>query len=247
MLSADQNLGDRGQHLASNREMAQALADVLSEELRHGGQAEIDREYAAFLARALGLFNIPEIVVPPLEEAMQPGHDREVRKNAIASIAVMTDRLASANQTWDASHAAESLRLTSMDPDPVFRQLCAFALGQFNDAASQARLEVMLEDGDADTRVNAAIGLARQGDPRGAVVIGRVLQQAGDRSPVEGDDWERFLSLKNCLTAVERLAPTWTKSQRDELSAQLAPIAADHQEPKIRILAKSALAALAAQ
>ena len=245
MVKADQQLGTAGQHLAQNRDIAQALADVLAAAVKSGGQSDDDVKYETFLARSLGAFDLPDIVVPPLEQAMQPGSDREVRKHAIWAIAVIADRHASGTEPLRVPGLIEELTKISHDEDPLIRQITAFTLGLFPEADAASRLEVMTEDADSETRVNAAIALARQGDVRGASVFEEVLKSAAEPHEAGSNrEFEQFLAIKNCLVAVQRVAGALNADERQKLAALIAPIAADFREPGIRIAAKAALTAL---
>src|SRR5262249_26233355 len=100
-------------------------------------------------------------------------------------------------------------------------------------------------DSERGTRANAAIALARHGDVRGAGVFAEVLKTAAERQVAGSDgEFEQFLALKNCIIAIERTASALNAGRRGELEALLAPIAADFQEPGIRIAARTALNAL---
>lgn len=245
ILTADQQQGANGQQLSRNREIAQALSDMLSEELKRASQSEPDLKYQAFLASTLGKLDLPEIVVPPLVSAMQPGIDREVRKNAIGSIAVMADRFARRNELLAFPGLSDQLQNVSRDDDPLIRQLCAYTLGLVADDGSRSRLEVMLNDSDPDTRINAAIGLARRGDSRGISVFQEVLKDASQLNrPEAAAEYEQFVALKNCIKAIEETASGFSGEQRRELIAALEPIAADYREPKIRVAAQSTLRVL---
>jgi hypothetical protein len=245
MVKADQQLGATGQQLTRNREIAQALADVLDAEVRRGGQGDDDVKYETFLASSLGAFDLPDVVVPPLEQAMQPGIDREVRKYAIWAIAVMADRSEKAGQPLHVSGLVDRLTQVSRDEDPLIRQVGAFTLGLFPDDDARSRLEVMVEDSDSGTRINAAIGLARHGDARGAGVFEEVLKSAAQPiEPGSNGEFEQFLALKNCLAAVERVAGSLSAAERQKLAALIEPIAANFREPGIRIAAKTAFSAL---
>jgi hypothetical protein len=247
MLNADQKRGAEGQHLSTNPELARALSDVLVTELKRGGQSEEELNYKAFLARTLGLFDLPDAILPALTLAMQPDHDREIRKNAIGALAVMTDRMATGELGAPSEPVATQLLTASTDADPLIRQLSAFSLGLFPQPAARERLAVLLEDSDPDTRINAAIGLARGGDSRGTDVFRDVLQRASTEvdhgSAVE---YEQFVALKNSLAAIERLAGKLTPEQRRELVPLLEPVAGNYHEPKIRIAAQTALSAVKA-
>src|SRR5262249_197787 len=150
---------------------AQALGDVLSTEVKRGAHSDDDVKYETFLAATLGWFDLPEVVVPPLEQAMQPGSDREVRKNAIWAIAVMADRAVKDGDRLGFPGLIDELTTVSRDEDPLIRQTCAFALGLFSEEDARSRLEVMVADSDPDTRINAAIALTRHGDVHGTGVF----------------------------------------------------------------------------
>ncbi|MSR57658.1 MAG: hypothetical protein EXS05_08295 [Planctomycetaceae bacterium] len=248
MLNADQGRGAAGEQLATNREIAQALSDVLVSELKRGGQTEEDFKYEAYLARTLGLFDLPEIIFPAVQLAMQPGNDREVRKNAIGSVAVMTDRMQTMGAAPPSGAFADEITRVSFDDDPLIRELSAYTLGLFPQSAAQDRLVVLLEDGVAETRLNAAIGLARHQDSRGIGVFRDVLQQAAVLADPGGQrEYVQFVSLRNCLAAIQRLAAAFNDEQRRELIVLVQPIARDYKEPKIRITAQSTLTALEGQ
>lgn len=245
MLKADQDLGLQGQRLAQNSEIARSFADLLTSELKRGSQTEDDLKYQAFLARTLGLFDLPETVLPALQQAIQSDHDREVRKNALGAIAVIAGRGEEQGHPLGAPLATDALLSISADDDPLVRQLAAFTLGLVPAANVRDRLEVMLGDADPLTRVNAAVGLARQHDTHGFGVFKEVLKSASQSAdPGSATHFERFLALKNCIAGIERLAPEYSASQREELVGLLEPIAARYAEPKIRLVATDVLRTL---
>jgi HEAT repeat protein len=248
MVKADRDMAGGGQQLSRNREIAQALADVLSAEVKRGAQSDDDVKYATFLAATLGWFDLPDIVVPPLEQAMQTGADREVRKNAIWAIAVMAERTAKDRSPLTFPGLIDELAKVSRDDDPLIRQTSAFALGLFPDEEARSRLEVMVADSDPDTRINAAIALTRHGDVHGAAVFREVLKRASEQQvPGSDGEFEQFLALKNCIAAIERVSGAFNAIERQELATLLEPIAGGFREPGIRIAAKSALSTLRAE
>ncbi|MGQ0635692.1 MAG: HEAT repeat domain-containing protein [Planctomycetaceae bacterium] len=241
MLKADRGQGDQGERLAQNRELAQTLADVLNRELTSGSAVNEEHNYQAFLARTLGLFDLPDVVQPALEAALRPGNDREVRKNALASIAVMSDRMSN----FPSAAYLAAVTQASFDDDALIRRLSAYTLGLWPVASAQDRLEVMLQDSDADTRINAAIGLARQGDSRGTGVLSEVLKQAAmPAKRGSAEEFEQFLAMRNALAAAERLGPKLSDDERRELTKLIEPLAQSHGETRIRVSAQQALAAL---
>ena len=248
MVKADREMPGGGQHLSRNREIAQALGDVLSTEVKRGAHSDDDVKYETFLAATLGWFDLPEIVVPPLEQAMQPGVDREVRKNAIWAIAVMAERAGKDGAPLAYAGLIDELTKISSDDDPLIRQTSAFALGLFSDEEARSRLQVMIADSDPDTRINAAIALTRHGDVHGTAVFQEVLKRAGENlQPGSDGEFEQFLALKNCIAAIERVSGAFNAIERQELATLLEPIASGFREPAIRIAAKNALSTLRAE
>jgi len=200
LLQADQKRGDQGQKLASNPEVAEALAGMLREQLQSKSNKPDDIAQQAFLARALGMLDVNEVVLPVLIEAMQPGGDkdsrREIRKNAIASVAVIAGRAADRDDVEDPAvpgqHRREIVEFDSLldtligvsressgEEDRLIRRLAAFTLGLLPSPRSRERLRQMLDDGDEMTRMNAAIALARQNSTQGYAVFRPVLEKAG--------------------------------------------------------------------
>ncbi len=243
ILKADQEIGmGEASRLSEEQGVRKALADLMTEELKRSIHSESDLKIQAYLERALGLFDLPEIAIPPLEQAMQPDIDREVRKNAMAlAIAVMADRLARKEQPVSIPGLSDELLKASRDDDPLIRQLASYTLGLFPAEWSTARLEVMLSDGDFCTRTNAAFALARQHDIRGFDVFKEVLQrgaEAGERPQdpdAKDDDGELTVALKNCLSpAIEKCAGKFSAEQCGELTALITPIAEHHPLARIR-------------
>lgn len=245
MLRADQDLGESSQHLAENPELVKGIGDLLGAELERNGQREEDFQFQAFLARTLGLFDVPENLLPVLRQALRPGVDREVRKNALGSIAVMVDRLNRRHEPYPAELLSTEVIQSSADEDPLIRQLSAYTLGLFDTPASRSRLQVLLGDSNNDVRVNAAIALARRNDRSGVPVFREILANA-DRAVEKGssDEFAQFLSVRNSLTALHQLTPLLTDTEKAELSQTIRPIAENYREPEIRVAAQSTLQTL---
>jgi hypothetical protein len=238
ILKSDLDSGDKGQHLASNPELARTLSDVLHQELQRGSQEPDSLKYQSMLARTLGMFDLPEIVTPPLREAIQTGHDRDVRKDSLAAVAVLLGRLSEHGQPVHDDDLFGDLVQVSTDDDPLIRQLSAFTLGLADAETARQRLVVMLDDADALTRINAAIGLARQQDLGGYRVLRDILK-AGSAPQLE-----QYLAVLNGLAAIKRLAGQFSTDQRAELASLIEPLATSTADPRLRIDAKQALHAL---
>jgi hypothetical protein len=266
LLKADQDRAAAEQRLTRNPRVAEALVALLDEQLASRSSRDDDLKQQAFLARTLGMLDVPEVVLPALQRAMHSDHDREVRKNAIASVAVVCGRRAEAedgdepvNNPAPSSAApglVDDVIDVSHDSDPLIRQLAAFTLGLTPGDQSRQRLEVLLQDADPYTQENAAVALARQDSTAGWPVFQRVLANGRDAavsgapsSPAALEERNaagiRLVSLKNSLKAVGDLSNEWTPEQRRELQELIEPLAETHAEPRIRTDARQALMDLA--
>ncbi|MAG92413.1 MAG: hypothetical protein CMJ48_01495 [Planctomycetaceae bacterium] len=239
MLRADYDLDAKDRKLINNPVIARELSNLLTEQLKDPTAAdEAGIMHQAFLARTLRLLDAQETVIPALREAMKSTHDRDVRKNAVASIAVIAGRMQEENKTLDAPELVDELVEITTESDPLLRQLGAFALGLIPGEISRRRLTVLVEDTfDASTRANAAIGLARQGSTAGYEAFRDVLTN-------DSTEIEHLLALKNVLKAIGELADRWEASQKTELTGLIEPLAEGSVETAIKIEAGRALLAL---
>jgi hypothetical protein len=246
LLVRDQQLGDEGQHLAANPEIARALVDLFDEGLKRHSPREDDLKQEAFLARTLGLLDSQAAVLPALQLGMKPEQDREIRKNSIASIAVIAGRADERHEEIKSPSLVEDLIAATSDADSLIRDTATFALGLISTPASRDRLTVLVTSGDLNTRANAAVGLARQHSTAGFPVFKDVLKEGATAvdDPQAPGQVEKLLALKNVLRAVGMLADQWTPAQRNELVALIEPISRNHAEPRIRTDAIDALVTL---
>lgn len=197
LLRADQERGEAGEKLSENPEVAKALAGMLEKELESKTSDEEAVKQRRFLARGLRLLDVPDVVLPVLLKALrtQANDDalNDVRKNAVASIAVIIGRAADADRA--AGHELPGPKLkpivefpglqddlvtVSQDGEPLMRQMGAYALGLIPSPVAEHRLEVLTEDPDDKTRINAAIGLARRKSTKGKPVFVAVFKQAAN-------------------------------------------------------------------
>lgn len=246
LLVRDQKLGDDGQHLAKNPEIARVLVGLFEEGLNRHSTREDDLKQEQFLALTLGLLDSQPTVLPALQHGMKPEQDREVRKNSIASIAGMAGRADEHHETIKSPNLVEDLVAATSDSDSLIRDSATYALGLVATPASRERLTVLVNSGDTNTRVNAAIGLARQQSTAGLPVFKEILKK-GDgpvADPAAAPQMEELLSLKNVLHAVRILDGQWTPAQRTELTALIDPLSRNHAEPRIRTDAIDALVTL---
>ncbi len=238
VLDIDGHRRETGQKLAANRDIAQELCLLTNEQLDKSGKSEDDLKQLAFLTRTLGMLDVNDLVLPMLQKSMQADQDREVRKNAIASVALIAGRAADKGRPIEDESIVEQLIVVTTDADSFVRQLGTYALGLIPGEQSRQRLTVLLESGDTNTRVNAAIGLSRQKSTAGYSLFTTVLDEASGSGPVLDDANQKFqhlVALKNTIKAIGDLAAEFTSMQRAELLKRLQNISSEHSEQRIRI------------
>lgn len=244
LLKVDQDRGEEGQQLARNPEIAKALLEVLKEQRGKKVSDEKSLNHQQYLVTALGMLDQPQTVIPALQEVMMTTSDQDsgVRLEALRSIFLIANRTAERADAENRPLLVEELVeipslipdviAVSQEPEPLFRQVSAFALGLLPSPESRHRLEVMLNDSDQHAKVNAALGLARQSSTAGWPVYLEVLKEANDKSTEEqGMD---LVILKNTLKAVEDLNEEWPADQKQKLIEQVEPISKNHRERRIR-------------
>ena len=242
MLANDQQLKDRGQHLASNSQIAAAVAEQFDASMDKPSQDDESLNLQICLVRAMGLLDVPGETVPVLAKALEAERDVEVRKGAVVSLALIAGRALDRGRPLEAD-AVEALIALSMDGDPALRRPAAFALGLTPAPAADERLRVLLEDGDHMTAVNAAVALSRQKSTAGFAVFVKALSANSDEMDRESLQ-ETLLVQKNVLRAVAELSSQFDVAQRGALLEIVQPLADRHREPRIRVDAQGALIAL---
>ncbi|MGD9853368.1 MAG: HEAT repeat domain-containing protein [Planctomycetaceae bacterium] len=243
-----------GVRLAENRDVAVELANLLQESLHRAATSEDDYKQQEFLTRTLGLLETPEVTFPVLVDAMDPARDREIRKNAIASVATVAHRTHEQGRLLDDRLVVRPMIEATNDSDAMIRHLATYALGFFGEPAAQDRLELLLEHGDELTRANAAFAFARQGSTAGLPVLEEILlandaaieaapSDSGERaaSAVEVISLVEAPKLANTVRALDELSGQLEPESRTRLAGLLAPIAKRHADGNIRVAAQMLL------
>lgn len=214
-LLADTNDTNLGTDRALAREVSGSLAAELENE--HPSAAHV--QLRVFLCRALGEFRLDEGLAILAEVASsRPGAVPDVRCAALESIAVLADRIGSSEVrkypgVLDAVINASRVSGMAMPPQMrnKLRSTAAFTLGVLGGRRAASRLADMTNDGNPDTRFNAAVGLARAGDPRAVPILLEMLDPTS-QAVVEGETdvaavrLKRSLVVVNAVRAVVRLA-----------------------------------------
>ena len=262
MLRSDVELGESGNQLSTNPQVAKELATLLVELLNEPAQDEELTSQQSFLARTLGWLDSLEESVPALIQATDEKHQTIVRSDALRSIALIAGRAKDNEQPLDRPEVTERLIEVSQDSDPLIRQVCAFTLGLIPGDRVDQRLRVLAEDRDANTRINAAMGMSRRGMPEAFDALIELLKSANEPvnpTTMEGDtEVEKKIRarsqenmnqvvLGNTLTALRDLADAITDEQRQQAIAICKSLSEDASNIKIRIEAGTTLRALSGE
>ncbi len=246
VLDQDSRRGETGQNLRSNREIARGLADQLTIELRKNSTSKEGVAIQEYLTRALGMMDSLDVIAPALQMALESQRDADIRKSAVVSLSFVAGRARERGQPLTDPDTIEVLIQLSGDPLPIMRQTAAFALGLFESAEATHQLEVLLENGDPMTGVNAALGLARNGSTKGFSIIRDSLSHPHFASDPQTSDaaGDQYRIVKNVLKAVNDLARKFEGTQRRELIPLVEEFSAKHPEIRIRVDAAAALNSL---
>lgn len=230
MLDADAQRGEQSQNLAANPEIAQALADLFAEYTDLDNLSEEELKNLEFLSKALGRMRVQKVIIPVFRDGIAEDKDHDVRKHSLIGLSMHAGSVTSAGETLSQPELVSELIDISKEPDLLFRHQAAYALGLFPGAKSQERLEQMLSDADTMARINAAVGLTRNGSTAGVRVFFDLLKEAEgwqlDPTQVkteeqEAEYFEKMLLLTNSLKALLELRENLNSEQVNELTQRL--------------------------
>lgn len=195
--------------LKRDTDVAQQLSDILDKELKAGSTEDKLVTLRVFLARALGEFQVIE-VVPVLVRATGQTDSSEIaaRRAALEALAVVASNVPEL-RTTPQPELMQALSTAAEDDDPAIRSAAAFTLGVLGTDAANRQLAGMLADAYPDVRYNAATGMARQGDQRAAPMLVEMLdpeELVSANLEAEGArDSKHALIIANALRATHEL------------------------------------------
>jgi hypothetical protein len=221
---------------------AKDLAGILERQIDEGGDtggmSDDNVRFRAYLARALGELEVQEGVDALIKAAETNRDPREqmVRDNAVQAIAVRAYKLHELDPPQDLTDPDLQPAMSRLagDEDPLIRKETAFALGKIGTPWAIERLESMTGDPNADTRYNAAVGLAVHGNAKAISTLAEMLELTDLPSVQEEttDDKKttnvarlnkRALIVNNAIYAAHELA-------QKNPSADFAPIVASLEQ-----------------
>lgn len=187
------------------------VASVFDAELAKGSMDDKAIELRYFLMRVLGELNQPEAVPPLVKGLVTKRDDREidVRLGAMQGLARLIPNISAAKPQDDKKLTA-ALVDAAGDASPVVRYHAAYAIALLEGNEFVPLLEKLLDDADFDVRANAAVGLARHGNPACIAVLAKMvdpteLEEQGEKVEPKEREFKRTTLLSNGFAAAKLL------------------------------------------
>jgi len=210
-------LEKRYPELKNNSELVVELAKLLDEEVTAGLDDKNSISLRYYLCRVLGEFHVADGVEVLLKTAGEDP-ERDVRREAINALAVLSSALGKVNPPKSVEHPqlVDTFQQLANDKDDLIRSQTAFALGVFAmspdaDPLLMSELELLVDDLYADARYNAALGLARQGNMKAVEAVTEMFDPEAlamntkkEKTPAL-QAFKRDTILDNALDAVQLL------------------------------------------
>jgi HEAT repeat protein len=210
--------------IKQDSELARELADLLNSEIDAGQFDEKPVTLRVYLCRVLGEFHVPD-VLPTLIKAAKTERDereRDVRLAALQGLARLIPNLNVENLRQNEA-LRDVLIADSKDSNNVVRYHAAYTLGVLGGDAARKQLEVLLDDGDVDVRMNAATGLARHGDPACIGVLVRMLDPTD--AEAAGTEKEQAAKVGKQITVELNALEAAAQLKQTDSTADLKPLA----------------------
>lgn len=233
------------EQLKKDDALAQDLATILETQIDAGAMDEKSVRMRVFLCRAIGEFQVSNVLPALLRAATTQRDDVEydVRDASIQALAIhsknMTDLHGSesvrSNQALvDVLMEAANERSDAVDDankSAEIRSAAAFALGVIGGDMATVKLGLMLDDPYPNTRYNAATGLARHGDERALRVLVEMLdpdndQVVRDEVNASAELAKRTQVMTSAFRAIDKMIETNSVVNLRELKVSLKKIVA---------------------
>jgi hypothetical protein len=219
--------------IARDPELARELAATLSQELDRPEESEEQQRLVEYLIKSVGWMDVPAEVLPTLRRGLESGQDDWVIQQSLIAIGMVCGRASERGTAVDDAALVDDLLRIVAERTGVLRHLATYDLGFLANPEAQSRLSALLGDEDPLTRINAAVGLARQGSSAALSIFEGVLRDAGgqtfDPSQV-GEEaaayayFERVQQVTNSLAAVATLKEQLTDEQRQQYAGWIEPL-----------------------
>lgn len=219
---------ERYPELRKKHDLAQGVADYLNELIDAGDEADGAVTMRYFLVSLLGEMHVDD-GVPVLIKAALRDRARDVRRKAINSLAVLAGSLARLDppSAIGGDDLVAALLKLANDEDELIRSETAFAIGVIAaapdaDARLIDALRILANDPYTDARFNAAVALARIGNPLAGKALAEMLDLEAIAASLSGEkpisenqtevalrsqrEYKRNTILTSALSAIDLLA-----------------------------------------
>ncbi|MFM9011083.1 MAG: HEAT repeat domain-containing protein [Planctomycetota bacterium] len=230
--------GPGGSALKNDPALAAELSGILADEVASGRPAagghtaEQSRTLCGYLCRALGEFAVPEAADALVKRAGDES-DPVTAQAAVEALAVLSSNLATAGRSFaDPTAVADAVLKASRSETRPLRSAAGYALGVIGGQPASDRLRQLLEDGEADVRYNAAVGLARHGDAAAWDTLGEMLDEpdvvaAADDRRGQAERYRRAMVVVNALKGVGLLVDATGSAPPEPVARRIAALTKD--------------------
>jgi HEAT repeat protein len=230
--------GPGGAALKADPALAGELASILGDEVKSGRpgggghSAEQSQTLCVYLCRALGEFTVPE-AAPPLVARAEDEQQPEIARAAVEALAVLATNLAAAGSGFaDPAAVTQAVLADTRTSDDGLRSSAAYALGVIGGDGARDRLETLCGDSADDVRYNAALGLARLGDPAAYETLAEMLALPDVAAPAgdpeaQAERYKRAMVVVNALKGVGLLVDHTAEPPPAEIVSGIASLRDD--------------------
>jgi len=245
--------------LKRDPKIAADVASVLQSQIESGAMDAESIKLRVCLCRALGEFEVPEVVPALVQAVRTERNDAEVhvRRSALEAIAVLATNVGPESLRENERLMKVALAASKEQgegpvekrPRDDLRTTAAFTLGVIGGKRAIERLELLLGDPCPNARYNAATGLARHGNIDAIPVLVEMLDLDNRfavqmESSDEAKTWKRELVVTNAIRAARQLAEKNPSIDLSQLEAALENVVRSDLGPSVRSAARETLHAL---
>ena len=204
--------GPNGSGLKADVKLASELGSILDDEVGSGRTGEQSETLRLYLCRALGEFSVPE-AAPALVRRVNANDDDPATQAAIEAIAVLATNLQKAGRSFEnRDDVVAAVLAATTSANSRVRDACGFTLGVLGGERSIDGLLRLVGDPSADVRSNAALGLARLGQPDAYDTLSEMLAledvYLDEKTPddkMQSERYKRALVVVNALRGITML------------------------------------------
>lgn len=239
--------GPNGSGLKADVKLASELGSILDDEVGSGRTGEQSETLRLYLCRALGEFSVPE-AAPALVRRVNANDDDPATQAAIEAIAVLATNLQNAGRSFEnRDDVVAAVLAATTSANSRVRDACGFTLGVLGGERSIDGLLRLVGDPSADVRSNAALGLARLGQPDAYDTLSEMLAledvYLDEKTPddkMQSERYKRALVVVNALRGITMLIDATNEGPPSGVIKKIEELQQD-SVAEVRISAKAVI------